>query len=520
MDETAVLITYGPLTVFNKRKPKLRQVGPVFQVTPCVPDTKDKDTMADAMKLRIMTSHPHDDQPYFDELEGFARIWCPFNLQYSGDPSETPVQWIANHPTYSAGRKLQVLRSLKKWGLAYRRRNRWSQFGKNECYGKYKPGRSIYQQYDEMKAKAGPIWKKFGKMLYSRDSYLLSRTPTHKWAQAIRAAGTYGHTYFIDAEAWESSISTQLMKSTEFIAYKSVGIPDEFWKFQGELNTLKPIIGGITARIEGKRTSGASNTGCGNSVINEILFNFSLMKTNNEGICFICGDDLLMMTKNEFDPQYYRRAGFTLEFEEVDDPLDAGFCSRTFHHDYKTGRDTTFADPLRIIKLPWSFKVPPNMGISKRLELLKAKAASLYYEGFGEAPVFWAWIAKYAGCGRLPLDVWRVNLLLRNGVPYRIVNGWILTGYAPSEEIGPVGPPTLQSRIHYWRNYGLSIRAQLELEEQILGCSCLIVSPAFRSFMSVNYPDTVTNWLYYTRVDYNLTRKLLRNLGMKCLDFG
>jgi hypothetical protein len=204
---------------------------------------------------------------------------------------------------------------------------------------------------------------------------------------------------------------------------------------------------GIKMLIPATRMSGEMCTSLGNGFTNLMMMLYVCNKCNLTCDGYVEGDDGIFAVSGEPEWGLFKKLGFTITKEEVEDPKEANFCGMI------CSSTACVKDPFRVLStFGWTFSFI-HAGQHVMMSLLRAKSLSLAYE-LGACPVVCAlarrglYLTRGTKVTHTPDDFWH---------------------HTPSEEeaLARLGEPTFETRELFQRKYGIDVAGQLRLEYYI-----------------------------------------------------
>jgi hypothetical protein len=227
---------------------------------------------------------------------------------------------------------------------------------------------------------------------------------------------------------------------------------------------LGPTLAGIQkirnifyrALVEATRMSGEMFTSSFNGLANYILVTF--LYGDYLFDFFLEGDDNILACTAE-PPDIVKRAaslGFHLKLTRLAYPGDASFCGLVFCED----SDHPIRDASYILaKFGWTDPRYHGSGLNLKRRLLRAKALSLGYEN-GRCPILWKLAEKFLHL----TDGAKLGKLAES----RVFSQYERERMAEAFQQGPdVGEPDVALRVFYEKMYGISVKHQLKIEQEI-----------------------------------------------------
>jgi hypothetical protein len=415
---------------------------------PLCMDSNDPETVSHAFECRVLRDVP---EPPPGALKGFSEFVAKFLEEHvpAADPY-TFEEWLAL-TSYNEDRKKQLRASYDychgQPPTKHQARHVDS-FVKSESYPCWKPARIINSRCDAFKVFSGPRFKAVEDVVYALPEFI-KHTPVPDRPMLIRQLKQAGRRYYqTDFTAFESHFTPEVMEACELQLYRHVLRNDKHVDFMCSVISGKNCMRtrtGTFVSVQGRRMSGDMCTSLGNGFTNLMLAKYIVSLKHGTLTGFVEGDDGLFSTDVTLTPSDYANLGFSIKIEEVDDPCEASFCGMVFSESGQIIRD-----PRRFFEgFGWTTSFI-NAGGRIMDELLRAKALSTCYET-PQCPVVGA-LARYA-------------LKKTSHVHPRFV----ADGYHVLPDIVnvPAFSPSLDTRLLFEREYGVSLLAQIAMEKAI-----------------------------------------------------
>lgn len=368
-------------------------------VSPCVPRRVGFMSQHRAVANRVARKVPdvgsvsHCPRRVLRAVRHHTRRFCRSHLEpFSPNKTFDFEEWL-DHTHYEAWRKEELRRvratfpSRVKWQHV-KKHGAPKGFIKLENYPQFKFPRGIHARDDFIKAWIGPVIKAIEEKVYKLPQFIKHvpkpDRPEYVMRHVFKAGSKYAAT---DYSAFESSFHPELMHVCEFELYRYMCMNNRviedirlFEKLCCGINKLRYRDG--TFAVEGRRMSGEMTTSLGNGWTNLMIG--TLVLKDDRVRCVVEGDDGLFALSPEqlksFTTEAFADYGFSIKIEVHDDIETASFCGIVFARDV----GLNVADPIaELVGFGWSLG---PIRISKRRELLVAKALSLLYEYPG-API-------------------------------------------------------------------------------------------------------------------------------------
>lgn len=434
---------------------KMRMAVPGY--APLCMDSNDPDTVECAFKQRLLRDVPSPDPATLKRFHAFVKQYLKDNVKVA-----TPItfmEWLAS-TSYNEQRKAQLnaANNENNGGRPSKRHcSRVSAFIKSEFYPTWKHARMINSRSDHFKAWSGPLFKSIEKVVYDIPEFI-KHIPVPDRPNHIKGLKQAGMRYFAtDFTAYESHFSPEIMNMCECELYRHCLQWSNDREFLCSVIMGKNLMktrSGCRAEVTGRRMSGDMCTSLGNGFTNLMLAKFVAHEQGAQLYGFVEGDDGIFATTALLNENTYAKLGFTIKIEEVDDPCLASFCGMVF------------SNSGEIIKEPRKFMMGfgwtqsfINAGPKIMDELLRAKALSCVYET-PQCPVVGAF-------ARRALE------LTASSHPRFVQDGFHIL---PDVINVPDFEPSMDTREVFSKLYGVSIDAQLAIEQAVMNDDLALVS--------------------------------------------
>lgn len=449
----------------------------------------DGHTMEAGYRKRLNPSMPTAKPDLIALLKVFTRRFCKKHLTplLPWDEEETLAhfkEWLDGYDD-NATRK-SLLESLFKAQerIPVGKLTKCKSFVKSEFYPEKKLPRYINSRTDEFKVRVA-AWvhaiekEVFGGSLRSWFVKGLDRSQFPERLKRLAFALVYLQT---DYASFESGFNPAYVDAVEcelwrYMLQNNPDALDDFllpyWQKDGSgriIPRAQEIVNkSYRAKITGTRMSGEMWTSLGNGFSNliNVFFNLWLKGIYPDSMpalddFFIKGvvegdDGLIALPSKLFEKEDFEDLGFKIDMKYLTRLEDCSFCS--VHFDLDT--DRMYLEPENIIRFNWTCDSKYfNTGNRVRLELLRAKAMSLYVLG-KHTPI----------ANRLALKV----IKLTEKVKARYSNDWwerqkqVEVKRTIFEDV----VCTERDRINWFRMFGISVSAQYAIEEQIDAATCV-----------------------------------------------
>jgi len=440
-------------SVRNQRRKMFRRLpfGYVTGLAPLCMDSNDPHTIDCAFKQRLLRDIPVPKDGFLPSFKRFVRDYVKENLPKIHVMSFE--EWL-NSTDFNDARKRELIAAhdMLLGGKPTRRQcSHICTFVKTENYDKYKHARMINSRCDAFKVWSGPMFKSIEEQVYQIGNFI-KHVPVADRPACIKELKQAGRKYYqTDFTAFESHFVAELMDACECELYRgclSDYPSDAKWLCDAICgrNNMSTRTG-IKAVVKARRMSGDMCTSLGNGWTNLMLVKYIVHLKHGEVDGFVEGDDGLFASTVPLTIQDYADCGFSIKIIEVDDPCSASFCGMIFSESGQIIRD-----PVRFLcKFGWTHS-DINAGPKVMNGLLRAKALSTLYET-PHCPI--VSVIAHVALGRT-----------RNFSPRFVSDGY---HHLPKDEI-KITPflPTMDTRLLFEKEFGISIDAQLHIENEII----------------------------------------------------
>lgn len=340
-------------------------------------------------------------QPNRKLRRGFIRfvdLWLKRNLKPLHDADVPGFEsWLESTP-YSMARKQELRRvwdkesrepQWKKWRVV-------KSFIKDETYPEYKYPRLINSRVDSAKCFWGPLVDAVAKRLFE-NPWFIKNTPVAERPFVIsdrleKPGATYVCT---DYTAFEAHFTPEIMSMIQdrlfFHMYKSTSYYLDVRRFCTEVlaGTNKCRFKFLTCKVRGVRMSGEMDTSLSNGFSNLMLF---LYVSWRNGLViddtsrpaqvrgFVEGDDgIFVVDLPPLAPrsEQFADLGFTIKIVTTKNFNEASFCGQL----YDPVERVVVTDVIdALCRFGWTNKKYVNASDQTRLQLLRAKGFSFYYQ--------------------------------------------------------------------------------------------------------------------------------------------
>jgi hypothetical protein len=415
--------------------------------TPICVDSNDPQTVGAGFRKRLLRVVPSTDPILLHEFKTFVRNWLIQNMK-----PLYPLgfeEWLEG-THYNDNRKQQLRDCYKTLKMRPTRKEcrRIDTFVKAESYGELKHARMINSRTDKFKCWSGPYFKAIEEELYKIPYFVKNMTIEERKTKvnSLRCGGS--RYYATDFTAFESHFNADVMDACELQLYRHC-FPTDDGKFICDViagqNSMRTRTG-IRATVNARRMSGDMCTSLGNGFTNLMLALFHAHKSNGVLNGLVEGDDGLFATNFNMEVDFYKRLGFTIKMIEVADPSEASFCGLIV-----SKSDQLIREPRRVFQTFGWTATMPNCGDKVGHELLRAKALSLKFET-PDCPIVSA-LADHA------IDV-------THGYEPRYEADYYHK--PPPKFAYSRSSPTTETRLLFYRQYGISPTTQMRVEQLIM----------------------------------------------------
>lgn len=365
---------------------------------PIVVDPVDQETQMCGLKKRVLRPLHVAKTALLAELKAFVeekvKELPPILVDVSKDP-ERFREWVSRG-SWTAAQQEKLRRHWEE-NLSFampsvKKCSRVKPFIKREAYHEIKHARWIMAGNDTWKIYGGMWFHEMEKIVYGTDGYegltnnaghhwFIKHTPISERPALVRELRMFGKKYMAtDFTSFEASFLPEVTDALECVLYRHLlkNFPDVADLICGVIQSDRhgKTRQGVSFKRPGGRMSGDPCTSLGNGFSNLMLWLFWASKTCTHVTGYVEGDDAIMATNSDDNPQEMMRdLGFDIKVQLWDDPCKASFCGIICSESLDIIRDPFDA----IHKFGWSLTNPNASDRSKR-RLLKAKAMSLRCE--------------------------------------------------------------------------------------------------------------------------------------------
>lgn len=437
-------------------------------------DVRDQYSQVRGALRRILLETPDPDKRTLRRFRSFVRMYLRTEARHHGllplGPGEMMsfTEWIESCERYPAWRKdeIRAAEAAMSMGMDMDEITRIGCFGKVESLEGAKENRIINARCDYAKARYGPFVKSIERKVYDVIPEFVKHIPLCQYPRFISDVCTPhpGESVIAtDYTSFEGHFAPKLIRCCEGQLYRYMAgvtwgpLAEEFVNVLSGVNHCKSPI--ITFDVAGCRMSGDVCTSLGNGFTNLMIMKFLAHEHHGRVRGFVEGDDGLFAVSG-FIPTKddYKRLGFSIKIEVVDEPHHASFCGQVYADETKE----ILVDPTYVLLTTGWTSSDQKHGTDKTmLQLLRAKAISLAYQ-----------------CPRCPVvnSYTRALLRLTRGVVPRFQTFSGLRDYWELRKIGLVDGlsdevmhrlnvgPDESSRLVMAKVYGWTVAQQLAME--------------------------------------------------------
>jgi len=436
--------------------------------TPPAPDPGHTPSYIGGALKRMGFEPPPVSRKIKREFVKFVKRWVKKNLIPLTDTDIPTVQgWLAG-TDYTEARKEELLREWKKYDKMPRRKvlRKVKSFIKDERYPEPKYPRLINSRVDVAKCLFGPLCWAVSKRLFALPQFI-KNTPVSQRPRVLREF------LFKDGEemdatdytSFEAHFKKDRMLSTTKILFDHMTskcgsyirqVSDIMFDTLTGMNLVVNKI--VSFLIQAKRCSGEMDTSLSNGFCNSMNIEFLAWKKRCTVIYFVEGDDGIA----RFSPHHraptkddFKDLGFVIKVVRSRDMADLSFCGQVYDID-----ECVVVTDIKeqLARFGWTNQRYVQASHKTKMQLLRAKGYSLAYQ--------------YNGCpilGKLGLRL--LELTAEHEIEKRIISNY--DSYHKKELIAAINHPPppretgVGTRLLVERLYGISVRQQIELEEQI-----------------------------------------------------
>lgn len=416
-------------------------------------DINDSTTLEDGFLKRLLRINKLPDQQWLYEIKMFTREFVKrYPIIMTAPEFE---EWLSNLP-FPQWRlnQLQVAFDKNHGRLPPREICRLVKaFGKTEAYDKFKHARLICSRVDRFKVFFGPWVKAIEAIVYDPKYYVESgiqfvkdMTNEEKMQIILNLSGAGKNIYGTDYTSFEAAMTPEIMECIEMELYHHIiGVKEDYKLIHDVLTGTNKIYtrAGNFVKCPGRRMSGEMNTSLGNGFVNMIVALFLISKQGFKVRGVVEGDDGLFVTDALLTEEQYAKLGFDIKIEKHNSVNTAKFCQLIFTEDKQIIRD-----PIRFYsKFAWTHNYQWAKDL-KLQQLIYGKAICAAYET-PHCPIIRP-IADY-----VMHNCKGINPIYEEDYSHK---------QPPVGYILPQYNPTVQTRILFAENFGISIEMQSKLE--------------------------------------------------------
>lgn len=435
-------------------------------VAPIMPDPWHPQSVIDAVYNRLCVDLPTPYLGMFRDLRSFARAF--FKRHFTPVPAEKfkPQEqlfeeWLESRQSYSQQRK-EELRKLwiDERRMTLRKKDaKCKAFVKHESYEEPKWPRTIVSRSDAYKCFSGPYFGLIEESTYCSE-FFIKHVPVEDRPAFVRRLEDLPHTglFGSDYSSFELHAHAKMQRAVELQFYRYMlregrGLDEVelFLKTHERVATAKQHLDNKHASfvIDACRMSGETCTSLGNGITNLVLAHFVCHRKGTKILGGVVeGDDgLFALAGQPPTVADFAECGCKVKLEPVRSVEEAGFCS--MYYTASTMGPVMVRDfREKLVKFGWTSCRAGFFSEKTRNGLLAAAGFSLAAE-MGSCPVLW----RVAEC---------VLSETRGVAP--VVE---LDGYKTFTTHVKVREPDMAVREFYAHKFGVTVRQQLDLEDEI-----------------------------------------------------
>lgn len=469
-------------------KPCAAAIGPIIDDTPFIANYRSKNAMIAGGFKRVWHEYSYDEdlvKEFGDFVDNYIQShFTPIPEREMSH--EYMDEWLEDSKYTLAQKKIfhdfldkikeeqNPLQYLKKNCRLYNKCYQCGTFIKKELLDEEKYPRLINPRPDEFKAIVAPYIKTIEHEVIYNKHFIKGKLPEEVVERMKQIQENFLYLYETDYSSFEGSFTLFFQQHCEMLLFNYMLSKNP--KIQAIVNEcyLKKnvlILGKEKdkAMFEGSRMSGDMWTSLCNGFTNKMLLEFCIAKTAekiNNPIQYdyiVEGDDGFIGINQKVDFSYVKDLGFKLKMIEANDSNNLSFCGHRYSPD-----GTHFADFwFQIRKFGWSFDHVVLASYSGRTTnyeaaLMRAKALSLL-----------------VNCGGMPilqeLCVKIINLTEGVQVKTSHFDPWFVQQYHIErlDHLSYFKPVTSETRVYFQEVYGVEVREQIRIEEEIRKQTCL-----------------------------------------------
>lgn len=437
------------------------------------PDTQCPNTLDSGVKKRMGQILPVANRAFYRRLRRTVVKWITSRKiePFSSEVDRSFQTWL-DRTAYDTKRKeeltkihLDIVDFLERDKQGCLKFFKVKLFAKDETYVTWKHARGIYAREDVAKVYFGPYVKLMEDVIYSQPEFI-KHVPVRDRAKYImeKLYVEGGHYVATDYSSFEATFVQQLMLNCEMVLYEHLlgNLPEgpELLGIMKEVWTGKNIIQNkfLYCTVIASRMSGEMTTSLGNGFSNLMLMTHACSIVGVECRGVVEGDDGLFVFlpgSKHPDTELFARFGCIIKLDVYERISDASFCGQLFD----PVDQEIITDPMEVLaKIAWLNARYVSARKTKLLGLLRCKALS-YYHQYPACPVVTE-LALY--CLRVSAG-YDVRSVIKSYDSYkRSLVEEALNEKLWREERKEIG---MQTRLLVAEKYGLSVPAQLEIEE-------------------------------------------------------
>lgn len=338
-------------------------------------------------------------------------------------------------------------------------------FVKDEPYIEYKHARGIYSRSDEFKCFVGPFFKLIEEEVYKLPEFIKHIPVVDRPAYIMNILCGEGSPQSTDYTSFESQFTTKIMTIVEMQLYRYMTqyLPGQN-KFLRHLKVISDqqhcSFKYVDVDLDTCRLSGEMCTSLGNGFSNLMFALFAAHRNGCSNVRIVVeGDDGLMKYEGpKLSAENFSQLGLTIKMETHTEIETASFCGIIFDSEELINID----DPRdNLATFGWGNSRYVCSRQSKLKALLRCKALSLAHQYPG-CPI----VQELAHYGLRVTRGIRIGKVLDHMNSY--VRDQVLNAIRDEKKIQHK-PPGPRSRDLVEQMYGITIEAQLKIEEYLRG---------------------------------------------------
>lgn len=346
-------------------------------------------------------------------------------------------------------------------------------FVKQEFYDEFKYQRGIYSRTDIFKIAIGPLMRCIEKQVF-RDEWFIKKIPVSDRPRYImdKLSKFPGVSMATDYTSFEACFTREVMEACEFELYRHMvkNLPTEatqamekFCSVVSGTNLIK--FKHFNAKWEATRMSGEMNTSLGNGFTNMMIMKFLCHENGTKVAGVVEGDDGLFTFEDPSKApteKQFSDLGFIVKMQIFERFNEASFCGLIFDENDLCN----ITDPYYVLStFGWTESRYGDANWKTHMMLLRAKGYSLGYQ--------------YPSCPVISVLAEKILELTRS---FNIKQSYIdnLDVYSREKLLDSLtfdrkdfGEPGIRTRLLMSDLYGLSVEAQIYIENQIRNVNSL-----------------------------------------------